>query len=208
MTQQIFNNKRVTWESRAKQIALIVISFAFVAIALLTTEKYSSFSFLVIIILFGGGGIFTLIRLLNSKNLFVTHSSELGRIILAEQIKTRKEEFGFFTYDATGFYFDEQNGAVHYNWIDINTVFCYKEDWITTDEICLDIFTSDNNCIKLTEDIPGWYQFNKKLIENFPIISGNWEGDIVYPPFETNLKLLYDKLGRTENQAKAECYMT
>lgn len=165
-----------------------------------------SFNFWMTTILFGGGGLFMLVRLLNPKNLFVTLNLELGNAVFAEQIKNQKETLGFFIYDEKGFYFDGQNGALYHNWTDINTIFGYKKDHINTDEICLDIFMSDNICIELTEDMPGWYMFNKALIAHFLTISTSWEEKIVSPSFKANLTLLYDKTGRTKEQAEADCY--
>jgi len=205
MIHETFNGKKVIWESKLKQITVIVISFGFVAIALWTRSEYSSFSFGGTIVLFGGGGVIMLVRLLSPNNICVTHKSELGKLILAERIKKQQEDLGFFLYDETGFNYNDQNEVVYYKWTDIKSAFGYKEDRYTTDEICLDIFTSDDYCIKLTEDTPGWYQFDKKLTENFPI-SNNWEEHIIHPAFKTNLTLLYDKGGRSKEEAEAECY--
>lgn len=206
MIHETFNGKKVIWESKLKQIAIIVISFAFVAIAIWTRSEYSSFSFGGTIVLFGGGGVIMLVRLLNPKNIFVTHKSELGKRILAERIKKQQEDLGFFLYDETGFKYDDQNKVMYHKWADIKSIFGYKEDRYTTDKICVDLFTSDGFCIKLTEDTPGWYQFNKKLTENFLTISNNWEGDIIYPAFKSNLTLLFDKAGRSKAEAEADCY--
>lgn len=135
MIYEQYNNQRVIWESKTKQIAVIVLCFGFVAMAVWTSDKYSSFSFWATIVFFGGGGLLMLARLLNPKNLFVTHDSALGKIILAERFTKQQEDLGFFSYDETGFNFDDQNEVVHYNWTDISSIFCYKEDRFTTDEI-------------------------------------------------------------------------
>lgn len=103
MINETFNGKKVIWESEVKQIGIIVISFAFLAIAIGTRGEYSSFSFGGTIVLFGGGGVLMLVRLLNPKNVFVTPKAELGKLILAERIKKQQEDLGFFSYDKTGF---------------------------------------------------------------------------------------------------------
>ena len=206
MTHPTYNNRRLIWESKAKQIWLILVSFLFVAVAIWTKDKYSSYMFWGTIIFFGGGGLFMLVRLLNPQNLFVTHDTALGKEILAVQFKKQQKDLGFFSYDDTGFSLTDHNGVIHYNWTDIETVFGYKEDRYTTDDICLDVFTSDKYCIKLTENTPGWYQFNKRIIQHIPAISNSWDGEIASPAFETKLTLLFDKSGRTLNEAEAECY--
>ena len=60
--------------------------------------------------------------------------------------------------------------------------------------------------IRLTESTPGWYQFNKRLSQTIPTISENWDTEIVHPAFATNMTLLFDKQGRTKEQAEKECY--
>jgi hypothetical protein len=206
MTHPTYNNRRLIWESKTKQIWLIIVSFFFVAAAIWTKEKYSSLMFWGIIVFFGGGGLFFLLRLLNPQNLFVTHDTALGKEILADQFKKQQEDLGFFSYDDTGFSLTEQKGVTHYNWLDIETIFGYKEDRYTTDEICLDIFTNGNHYLTLTESTPGWYQFNDRLTKCIPSISNSWDGEIAVPAFETKLTLLFDKKGRTLNEAEAECY--
>jgi hypothetical protein len=206
MTHPTYNNRRLIRESKTKQIWLIIISFLFVAAAIWTKDKYSSFMFWLTIIFFGVGGLLILVRLLNPKNLFVTQDTELGKQIFADQFQQKLEDLGIFTYNDTGFCLTEYKSVAHYNWTDIDTIFGYKEDRYTTDEICLDIITGDKRCLTLTESIPGWYQFNVRLSKNIPLISDSWDGEIAVPAFETKLTLLFDKKGRTLNEAKAECY--
>lgn len=145
-----------------------------------------------------------MVRLLNPQNLFVTHDTALGKEILADQFKQQQEDLGFFSYDDTGFSLTEHKGVTYYNWTDIETVFGYKVDNYTTDEICLDIFTYSKHCLTLTESTPGWYQFNDRLTKYIPSISSNWDGEIAVPAFETKLTLLFDKKGRSLNEVQAE----
>ena len=204
--QPTFNNKRVIGESKRKQVGLIVLNFLFVAAIIWTKDKSSSFSFWGALIFFGGGGLFFLVRLLNPKNLFVTHDAKLGKEILADQFRKEHESLGFFTYTGDGFNLEEHNGVKSYKWSDIETVFGLKEDRYTTDEICMDIFTSDNVSLRLTESTPGWYQFQKRLSENIPSIPNTWDGEIAVPAFETKLTLLFDRQRRTQKEAEAACY--
>ena len=147
-----------------------------------------------------------LFRLFNSKNLFVTHDSEPGRQILAEQFKEAQDDFGSFSYTDTGFDLTQHKEVRHYAWTDIETIFGYKEDLMTTDEICMDLFTKDKGVITLTESTPGWFQFNDKLKEQIPAIPQNWDLDISVPAFETMLTLLFDRSGRTKEEAIAAWY--
>lgn len=206
MTHPTYNNQKLIWESKTKQVWLVIVSCLFIAVAIWTKDKYSSFMFWAIIIFFGGCGLFMLIRLINPNNLFVTHDTELGKQILADQFQKAQEEIGFFDYSDTGFNLKEHNGVTHHNWSDIETIFGFKEDRLTTDEICMDIFFSDNNNIRLTESTPGWHQFNKRLSQAIPTVSENWDTEVVQPPFASNMTLLFDKGSRTKEQAEKECY--
>ena len=206
MTHQTYNNKRVIWESQTKQIGVIAVSFLFVAAAVWTRDKYSSFMFWGTIVLFGGGGLLMLGQLLNPKNLFVTHDSPLGKEILAYQFEKAKEDLGFFSYTRDGFTVQEHSGVKTYKWSHIETIFGFKEDHYTIDDICIDIFMTDNFKVRLTENMPGWYQFNKRLSENFPTIQTNWETNIAFPAFDTKLTLLFDRKGKTLQEAEAACY--
>lgn len=147
-----------------------------------------------------------MIRLLNPKNIFVKEGTILASQIQEEQFQKLLCDLGLFTYNEAGFSLQQHKGITHHNWEDIQTLFGYKEDLFTTDEICLDIFTVDNLYIKLTESTPGWYQFNERLSENIPAVPIDWTGEIALPPFETKLTLLFDKKGRTKKDAEKECY--
>lgn len=206
MAKTTDSNKRLIWESKTKQVWLIVVSFLFVAIAIWTKDKYSSFVFWASLIFFGSGGLFMLIRLINLNNLFVTHDSKLARQILADQFQKSQEDLGFFTYTDTGFDLTEHKGLTHYNWPDIETIFGFKEDRYTTEEICMDIFFSDKTSIRWSESTPGWYQFNKRLHEAIPTVSENWDNEVAHPLFVTNMTLLFDKDSRMKEYAEKACY--
>jgi hypothetical protein len=207
MMQQIFNYKRIIWESKQKQILSVTVSFLFVAVAIWTRKQSSPFYFWSAILLFGSGGLFYLLRLLNPNNLFVTHDSELGKQILAEQRRQEKESLGSFIYTNDGFTLaGETNGEASYKWSEIETIFRFKIDHYATDDICLDIFTSDNRYLQVTESTAGWYQFERRLSENIPSIANNWVGEISVPAFQTRLTLLFDRKGRTQTEAEANCY--
>jgi len=134
------------------------------------------------------------------------HDRELGKQIFADQFQKAQEDMGLFTYSDRGFDLTEHKGVTHYDWLDIETIFGFKEDRFTTDEICIDIFFSCKTSIRLTESTPGWYQFNKRLSQAIPAVSENWDADIMHPPFATNMILLFDKGNRSREQAEKVCY--
>jgi hypothetical protein len=206
MTPPIFNNRRIIWESKAKQVGVISLSFLFVAAAIWTRDHSSSFLFWGSILFWGGGGILLLYRLLNPKNLFVTHRSALGKQLIAEEFKAAQASLGPFSYDATGFLLTEELGTAHYVWSDLESVFGYKRDEYVTDEICLDLFFGNTSCLTLTESTPGWYQFLIRLHQNVLSIPLDWQVKIAVPVFETQLTLLFDKAGRPQHQVESLRY--
>lgn len=200
------NNKRIIWESKKKQIWLVLVSLMFVAVAIWTKDKYSSFMFWATLIFFWGAGLFMLGRFINPENIFVNHDTESGKQNLADQFQKAQEDMGFFAYTDKGFNLTGHKGVKHYNWSDIETIFGFKEDRFATDEICMDIFFSDKTSIRLAESTPGWYQFNNRLSKAIPTVSENWDTTVVQPPFATNMTLLFDKTDRTKEQAEQACY--
>ena len=131
----------------------------------------------------------------------------MGERIMADQFQELHEDFGRFSYDEQGFTLKDNKRLTHYNWKDIETIFGLKEDRMATDEICLDIFFNDQTNIRLTESIPGWDQFNKRLSQAISTMSENWIAKVVHPPFATNMTLLFDRDGRTRDQAETAWYV-
>ncbi len=134
-------------------------------------------------------------RLLNPKNLFVTYKSKLGKEILKQRFIEAQETLGFFSYSDDGFTFLNKL----YRWNDISTVFTFKLDLYTSDEICVDIFMIDNSSLRIDESTPGWFQFTKQLNHHLSI-SDEWESNVIHPAFATNLTLPFDKQGTTLEQ--------
>jgi len=81
---------------------------------------------------------------------------------------------------------------VHVNWTAIERLRAYKADMITIDQLRLEICFS-NKHVTITEDMPGWYQFVLKTKAIFASIPQDWDINIIQPPFETNLTLLYER---------------
>lgn len=116
------------------------------------------------------------------------------------------QDLGDFTYTATGFELPTTTGRRLVNWTDIQAMFGYKRDLYTTDLVCLDIFCVDGQGIRLHEELPGWFQFIRKLPEHFPSVKPGWEIALTFPAFETNLTLIYEKDGLSLPQAAALHY--
>jgi hypothetical protein len=104
-------------------------------------------------------------------------------------------DLGKFTYEADGFIFEFKSGQQKIKWTDIERLIAYKQDLLTTDEICLDI-VYNNWQTTITEETPGWYQFIEKTKIIFSTIPKNWDSEIVHPAFATNLSILYQRADR------------
>jgi hypothetical protein len=152
--------------------------------------------------LFGGGGVFMLIELLNPHNLFVTPNSKLAKEIISEREESFKNDYGIFNYDEIGFIVELETIKKHYDWNEIETVYGYKVDLLAYDEICLDIFTKDEKYFTITESSLGWFQFVTRLSQNITSIREECFFEIANPAFQKNLTLLYDKYNRTSQEIK------
>lgn len=147
-----------------------------------------------------------LIRLLHPGNIFVAPYSEIAQEIQREQFASIQTDKGPFAFTESGFTYYIGKANEYDNWNDIEAIFGYKADHFSTDEICMDIFLENDRCLTLTESNTGWHQFNERLTEQFREIPPSWIIDMATPAFETTLTLLYDKQGRSFDEAKAEFY--
>jgi hypothetical protein len=203
MRNERYKGRNVIWESKTKQVFTILVCFLFTSIALWIrdTEKPQ---FWVSIVLFGFGGVFMLVRFLNPKNIFVTPKSKIGKEILAERTEFDVYQNGFFEYSENGFKNSVEINNESYKWEEIQTVYGYKIDLLTYDEICMDVYTIDQKKFTITESTGGWFQFISRLSENIKSIEIDWYVKVANPAFEKNLTLLYDKQNRTIEQIRTE----
>jgi hypothetical protein len=202
---QTYHNKRVIWESKRKQIGLVLQASVFVAIAFVLKRSYPPYVFWIITIFFGSIGLMILIRLLHPRNLFVTPGSQLGEKILAEQSRQAQEDLGVFTYDKIGFFFKSNESETYYHWSDIETIFSYEEER-DVDEMCLDLFMNSDALLNISESTAGWYQFILQLKKHIPLAPFSWDSEIDDPPYEPYLTLLFDKKGRSQEIVEAIRY--
>jgi len=206
MNQEKYEGRNVIWESKTKSVLTIIISFAFTGMALYVKDNMTNFAFWGTMLLFGCGGIFMLVRLVSPKNIFVTYDSEIGKKIVAEREEMYQKTLGIFHYDENGFSIHSDDLDAYYTWNEIETVFGYKTDLVIYDNISLDIYTSNNKKITISEENWGWFEFISKLSENVPNISIGWSIEIAQPAFERNLTLLYDKKNRTSKELEVLYY--
>ncbi|SDD81352.1 SRPBCC family protein [Niabella drilacis] len=150
-----------------------------------------------------------LTRFLTKRNRVIKDIAESGMgacLVAAERNPYILERAGAFSYTHDGFIQEEALLRACYAWADVETIFAYKQDLLTTDEVCLDLFTRNGMRVFISESCSGWDRFLQKLSEQFPSLSEGWEWEVAQPPFKTNLALLFDRRGRTLTQAETDCY--
>lgn len=77
---------------------------------------------------------------------------------------------------------------------------------MVVDELDMDIFLKGNKKIWLTEEMDGWYQFVIKIKEVFPAIDKEFDGNLIFPAFETNLTLVYNATDKTQSELINQYY--
>jgi AAA+ ATPase superfamily predicted ATPase len=115
------------------------------------------------------------------------------------RFKRTYNDLGIFQYEENGFTVQLDNKKAQVNWSELERLVAYKADMMTIDEIRMEI-SYRNKSIIITEDTPGWYQFVLMTKNRFASIPQDWDINIIQPPFETNLTLLYEREDRVMPQ--------
>jgi hypothetical protein len=58
----------------------------------------------------------------------------------------------------------------------------------------------------LTEEVDGWFQFILKIKEVFPSIDKEFDTNLIFPAFETNLTLVYNSTDKTQSELMDKYY--
>jgi len=169
-----------------------IIALGFVIISLVAMDKSSS-SFWITFIFFGATAAILLWQFINPKNKFVGKNSEEANRIRANEFKHLYNTKGLFEYDDTGFQFFNNGQLSKVKWESITQMVGFKIDLLTIDEICLHIEIQKSENLEISESTKGWFQFLKKIKEQFPSINKTWEIDIANPAFERNETVIYQK---------------
>lgn len=102
------------------------------------------------------------------------------------------QDLGAFQYDNEGFTISYKDFSTRLQWNDITQLNAYKRDLITIDRIEMEIIVGDD-CLTISEDLPGWFQFVCRTKERYPTIPKDWNNDIIQPAFATTFMTIYDK---------------
>jgi hypothetical protein len=94
---------------------------------------------------------------------------------------------------SNGFIITSEGKEYLYLWEQVTEIIAYKQDLLTTDEICLDIVLP-GFMFTLTESDAEWDVLTKSMEETFPSIDADWFSKVMLPAFATNAMTIYKKV--------------
>lgn len=206
MSDQDNKHKTIIFESKRRQLFIIGVCILFILADYLTKDYTDKSLFWVSLFFLGGLATYLTIRLLNPSNDFVAKDSMRGMYLLENEFAIIKEEIGLFHYFEEGFSATIKDGTIRIDWKEIDTIIAYKENRNIVDEICLDIFHQDTKVLALSESIPGWFQFIKRLPPRYPSISSKWYDAMVEHSAKPMVTILYDRKRRHHHQVTKICF--
>jgi hypothetical protein len=185
-------DKKIVYESRTKLILLLIVNWGFVIACTWTGYIWG-------LLFFGLCAVVTTYPLVDPRKRIIFIGTKEYKEQIDKDYNDRLVDNGIFRYTETGFAITLTN-TKNIEWKKIQSIFAYKLDLMTTDEICIDIFCDDNISFRVTEETAGWFVFLERLKEQFPTVEEDWNVSIAHPAFATNLTLLYDRENRTQEQ--------
>lgn len=102
------------------------------------------------------------------------------------------EDLGYFKYLENGFNLEYEEHNITVNWQEITELNVTKKDLITIDQIEMEIVYGEKYFV-INEDLPGWFQFVKKIKEIFPTIPKDWDINIIQPPFAKSYSNIFKR---------------
>lgn len=206
MATQDTKQKVIIFESKRRQLFIIVVCILFILADYLTKDYTDDSLFWVSLFFLGGLAAYLTIRLLNPTNDFVAKNSMRGMYLLENEFAILKEEIGQFHYFEEGFSLTIGDETVRIDWKEIDTLIAYKENRNITDEICLDIFKQDAKILAISESIPGWFQFIKRLPPRYQSVSAKWYEIMAENSNSPMVTVLYDRKRRHHKLIMKICF--
>ncbi|MCA6368761.1 MAG: hypothetical protein IM631_20985 [Cytophagales bacterium] len=185
-------DKKIVYESRTKFILLLIVNWGFVIACTWTGYIWG-------LLFFGLCAVVTTYPLVDPRKRIIFIGTKEYKEQTDKDFNDRLVDNGIFRYTETGFAITLTD-TKNIEWKKIQSIFAYKLDLMTTDEICIDIFCDDNISFRVTEETAGWFVFLERLKEQFPTVEEDWNVSITHPAFATNLTLLYDRENRIQEQ--------
>ena len=180
------DERKIIFESKPKIILSIIISWV---LTIICAWSGYLFGFL----FFGLCAVVITYEILNHRNRVIFYGTKEFYEQISDKFGQRLMDLGFFTYSESGFSILIGEDKKEVEWTDIKSIYGYKIDDYTEDEICLNINCDTDISFTISEETAGWYIFLEKMAIQFPSINKNWNLEIVSPAFDTNLTLLFEK---------------
>jgi len=95
-------------------------------------------------------------------------------------------------FDSGGFSVHHESSATTIKWTEISKICAFKTDQITIDRIDAQILCT-SGVVSIHEHLPGWTTFVEKSKEALEAIPGDWELEIIQPPFASNFTTIYEQ---------------
>ena len=88
---------------------------------------------------------------------------------------------------------DQIIATVH--WTDVSEIVTWKNDLLTTDEICLSfrISIDPDKYVWISEETPGFIEASEEMGKRFPSIPNYWYSSAMQRPVDRNETVLYSK---------------
>lgn len=198
MTEEKEQHKKIFWTNKWDKLWLLIIPAGLLFDALTRPNRYNYFWFWVIVICVTGFIGYILYHMFNPKFAWVDPTTTAGKKVKAE---VDEQTFGVFVYTDDGFDFIVKGTIQSFRWAEIKSIFVYKRDLMTVDQLNLEALTTNNTKLHVTEDSSGWFEFIERIKQVFPTIDKEFEIALMFPAFETNLMLIYDQEGRKLEEA-------
>ncbi len=201
LTLKDLEGKTVYWTNKWDKLWLLIIPIGMLIETLSNLSKCNTLNFWLIVLGACGFTGFVLYHMFHPKFIWIDASTNKGKALkeLADKVELSifLNSQGTFSYKEDGFEFAIKGINKSIKWDDITSILGYKRDLYTVDEINLDIYTQSGVSLNITEETPGWTKFIEQLKLKFPQINQSFEAELMFPPFETKLTLIYDSQNRT-----------
>lgn len=205
MDTKKIEGKCVFRSNKWDKLWLLIIPVCFL-IDIFIRDIYSVCWFWTILVGAGGFIIYVLYHLFHPRFVWIDPKTDEGKLVQQKAFELRYDDTGVFEYLDTGFNFTDKGKTIFVAWTDIESIFAFKQDLFTVDELNIELFLKNNTRLRFTEEVDGWFQFIVKIKEVFPVIDKEFDVKLIFPPFETNLTLVYNATGFSQAELISKYY--
>ena len=87
--------------------------------------------------------------------------------------------------------YKDENLKEEIDWNEVKEIRVFKRDLLTYDCICIAFDLKNDTTFEIDEEIEGYQETFKVLLETFKGIKEDWFFDVAFPAFETNMKTIW-----------------